>query len=510
MQIVGNEEMVSDWTTDHCAMGDVPDLPVRAFRDANGMIQMNVSNPANRRLIGPSLDSLKKDCTVVLGSDNDPNPAHYDFREWLGSTYTLDGKTVYAMVHNEFYGNEASQWYAQRDFANGQGVNNWRYQGWNGSSYSDMRYDAQHQRWQGNEPLCQIGPQWQHPDRGCEPARTWTSPVDGTVTITGAAADLDPGGGDGVIVKIFKGGTELWSATIDNGDPQQHPFDLQVSVQTGDSIYFRVNARNNNGWDTTLLNPKINVGPDPCPSGQQSKCFMAGVTFAESTDGGKSYQDAAAPNHLLADLPYRYEPDGGMFGMWQPSNIVKNPKDGYYYALIQLDQNRVLGLVYQGMCAVRTQTLNDPTSWRAWDGKDFEMRFVSPYDDPSVDAAAHTCAVVSPDQVGALSYSLTYNSYFDKFIAVGHAVNVSKPGFYFALSDDLIHWTPRQLLMAADLVQTTKQPGKYVAYPSLVDPTDTSRNFEVTGQNPYLYFSRFNSGHPLEVDLLRLRLQFGK
>jgi hypothetical protein len=49
-----------------------------------------------------------------------------------------------------------------------------------------------------------------------------------------------------------------------------------------------------------------------------------------------------------------------------------------------------------------------------------------------------------------------------------------------------------------------------LAYPSLVDPDDTSRNFEVTSQNPYMYFTRINRMNPLDFDLLRVRVQFSK
>jgi hypothetical protein len=35
----------------------------------------------------------------------DPDPAHYNDHEWIASTYTEDGQTIYALVHNEYQGN---------------------------------------------------------------------------------------------------------------------------------------------------------------------------------------------------------------------------------------------------------------------------------------------------------------------------------------------------------------------------------------------------------------------
>ncbi len=65
--------------------------------------------------------------------------------------------------------------------------------------------------------------------------------------------------------------------------------------------------------------------------------------------------------------------------------------------------------------------------------------------------------------------------------------------------------------MQADLANTVNFKPPYLAYPSLVDPSDTSRNFEVTGQSPYMYFTRVNAMSPtLDFDLLRVRVQFIK
>jgi hypothetical protein len=43
-------------------------------------------------------------------------------------------------------------------------------------------------------------------------------------------------------------------------------------------------------------------------------------------------------------------------------------------------------------------------------------------------------------------------------------------------------------------------------YPSLIDPADMSRNFENTGQMPYLYYSRVNKDGTR--DLARVPVKF--
>ena len=163
------------------------------------------------------------------------------------------------------------------------------------------------------------------------------------------------------------------------------------------------------------------------------------------------------------------------------------------------------------MCVMRTKTLDDPGSWRAWDGRGFNMRFINPYTEGELRPLEQTCAKVSQENVGALSYSLTYNTFFGKFIVIGHGVNERVPGFYYSLSDDLVHWTPKKLLMAADLAQNVDWQPPFLAYPSLVDPDSPSMNFDVTGRSPYMYFTRINAMSPkLDFDLLRVRIRFDK
>ncbi len=52
-----------------------------------------------------------------------------------------------------------------------------------------------------------------------------------------------------------------------------------------------------------------------------------------------------------------------------------------------------------------------------------------------------------------------------------------------------------------------------VAYPSVLDPDSTSRNFETTGKEAYLYFTRYNYQSCRETfdrDLVRIPIEFSK
>jgi hypothetical protein len=104
LKITGEEEVVFDWTTDRCEDENIPDLAARAFRDADGRVQLLLSHLTNYRLVGPDLDTLAPDCEVLMRSDHAADPGLYNDNEWLAAPYTEDGLTVYALVHNEFQG----------------------------------------------------------------------------------------------------------------------------------------------------------------------------------------------------------------------------------------------------------------------------------------------------------------------------------------------------------------------------------------------------------------------
>ncbi len=513
VRILGPEEIIFDWTTDRCEMSDIPDLPARAFRDADGKVQLIATHNVNRRMIGDTLDSVKRDCRIMMTSDRDADPGKYNDNEWLGSFYTFDGQTIYALVHNEYQGQTHRGWQASVDFSSTQGQKDWYYQEWSASSYRDMVFDTKSSAWKGSQPLCLLGPDWAHPDSSREPARKWVSPLAGTVTVTGNVHDNDPGGGDGVAVKILKGTTELWSKTIANGDTKGYDFSLQVPVQVGDAIYFRVNKRGNTNNDSTYFNAAVIAGADPCPSGQYMNCWYNAITLATSTDKGATYSHPAAPQHLVAVPPYPYVPDSGAWGYMAPSNIVYNQKDGFFYALVSAQAHL---LQQRGTCVMRTKTLDDPTSWRAWDGTGFNVQFVNPYAEPTADPARHLAQPVSVLETEGISESLTFNTYFGKFLLVGATglwvEGKLIHGFYYTLSDDLLHWSERKLIMPGKLPWSPEVPGEVVLYPSLVDPDDTSRNFEITGQRSYLYFTRFHPNTPanqgLDRDLVRVRIEF--
>ena len=101
---LGEEVTVFDYSAEACDRLDIPDTAARAFRDAQGLVQLLASHHVTRRAIGPDLDHLARDCGVVMSSHGDPRPEQFNDREWIASLYTSDGMKVAALVHNEYQG----------------------------------------------------------------------------------------------------------------------------------------------------------------------------------------------------------------------------------------------------------------------------------------------------------------------------------------------------------------------------------------------------------------------
>ncbi len=238
--------------------------------------------------------------------------------------------------------------------------------------------------------------------------------------------------------------------------------------------------------------------PERCPSGNYFSCWYNAITLAVSQDGGRTYRAAPRPN-LVASIPDPYVPDLGPRGMFAPSNIVRRG-DGYFYSLVRLLRGEI-----GGNCVIRTKDLSNPSSWRAWtDGKQFDTRFVDPYG-PVPDPSRHLCrSFLFPTGRHLDPGSITYNSVARQWIFVG----ASTGGFYYALSRDLVTWTAARLFYDVTTIweYACGDPDP-VLYPSLIDPSSTSRNFETSDGRAYVYYTVLHypdCQQTLDRDLVRV------
>ena len=238
----------------------------------------------------------------------------------------------------------------------------------------------------------------------------------------------------------------------------------------------------------------------PGDSSAGNPCWYNSITYGVSTDGGHTFTHEAPPAQVLAPAPQQWDPTGPPppYGYFEPSNVVL-AQDGFYYVMfgaIPKNGNQVV-------CVMRTQTLDDPTTWRAWDGSAFNIQMTDPYTGP----APSICSSVAP---GLAQPTITFNAYLGKYLLVGGGGVPNACGAGYALSSDLTHWTAYQTLRTAYGPDPSCQPpggvGNVYAYFSVVDHNDTTTNFEKSGQTPYLYYTRiqWNNGFTLNRDLVRV------
>ena len=243
---------------------------------------------------------------------------------------------------------------------------------------------------------------------------------------------------------------------------------------------------------------------------ERQSCWYNSITLVTSTNGGSTFTHATPPSHLVASSPLRYQAGIGPIGFFQPSNIVR-AHDGWYYFMSRVHGGT--GPQPTGACLMRTRNVADPTSWRGWSGTGFTKRFPSPYVE-TLDPADHTCQPVQENRIATRSESLTWNTYFKKWMLVGSGLNAdgtSGPGFYYHTSDDLINWSEAKLLMKGPLPWDNPCDGEVLRDPSVLDPQSKTRNFDTVGQRPNLYFTRFHltgCSWSLDRDLVRIPIEF--
>jgi hypothetical protein len=291
-------------------------------------------------------------------------------------------------------------------------------------------------------------------------------------------------------------------------------------------VYYREGSR----WHAFISNEYHDAVAGTCKPGDPepaNPCWYNSVTYAVSTDGARTFTKPGAPAHVVAPPPYAwvpplpgdqpssiYFPQGKFCEGYGPSGIVRR-SDGYFYGALHAVPSKS-DPANSGMCLVRTDRLDDPASWRAWDGSGFNLRLTSPY---VTGRPGPMCRLYRFFGMG--SY---YSTYFDRYIGVamgGQIVDGKQVcGVYVNLSADLFHWSPGQLIAEANSLActaATQKPGQLepvvIDYLALIDHADPTVNFERPGRTPHLYYVRFNRDRsdPLfwyDRDVVRVPLTF--
>lgn len=214
-------------------------------------------------------------------------------------------------------------------------------------------------------------------------------------------------------------------------------------------------------------------------------CIYGSITGALSKDKGKTFERVQGDLQVVAAPPSKFRTDGRWYGVHDPSNIVRSPKDNYYYFTAN---SPGFAEMEQGVCVFRTKDpLKEP--WLAWDGGSFSLRMDNPYK-PNF-TGGESCKSVFAHAISGI----TFNKKIGKFIGVG---GEEKDGVYYSVSDDLIHWSaPVQLLDSKPMYVWKNSPNPPSFYYSLIDPASSSADYGISDSSLYLY-------------MVQWRVSFGK
>lgn len=235
-----------------------------------------------------------------------------------------------------------------------------------------------------------------------------------------------------------------------------------------------------------------------CPFGSDTnRCWYNAITAGVSTNGGLTFRTLRdPPTHYVAGPPVRYDLHAERsVGFFTTSNIVHYR--GHYYVLVYTGG----GFAQQrrGVCVLRTATLEEPASWRAWDGAGYDYAFADPYrtgdrpDDPG-------CKPVSPNYLSGPLRAVLLHKPSGLFVGIMLTAGSTREtrdrrGVYTTLSRDLVEWSRPQPLFIAPTRAEVKRlsDGRSSAefaidYPSLIDHASPGENFEFLAGDPYLYY----------------------
>jgi putative peptidoglycan binding protein len=226
--------------------------------------------------------------------------------------------------------------------------------------------------------------------------------------------------------------------------------------------------------------------------------WVNSITLMTSSNGGLWYAHPANYKIRVPPVPWSasYPCTGTgrtVYGSFGPSNIIKSRTDGFYYSFFTTFADPA-GLMDSSDCVMRTDNLADASSWKVWAQGSWQPALTTP-----------RCSNITPFSVNTGGvFSVTYNTYLGAYIIIiGGQTGANGGSIWYSLSQDLMNWSP--------LVQLLALPNDpYQYYGSLLDPTDTSVNFENTGQMPYLYLTTYHPEDSTNRDLVREQIKFTK
>lgn len=211
-------------------------------------------------------------------------------------------------------------------------------------------------------------------------------------------------------------------------------------------------------------------------------CWYSAITFGVAADG-IHFTRPPMPQRLVARAATDFEGTQGVgLGYGDHSNIARSPDGKYFYTVALRHDPKVRN------CMFRTTNVEDPSSWRAWNGQGYA----------AVVAKGEDCVDFTTPYGSFASGSLSYSTFLHRFvfIAFGDATSSGQgQGFFLFLAnnDELTSWSAPTYVLEAPVpwgMNPSIKGRQTWAYVSLLDPHPeiAGKNFDRIGEKPYLYF----------------------
>ncbi len=230
---------------------------------------------------------------------------------------------------------------------------------------------------------------------------------------------------------------------------------------------------------------QANSHPGRCRFPDYMQCWFNTVLAVRSADGGATFTKLAQP--VVASAPFQQDWDQGRHrGFFNPSNIVSDGR--FFYAFVSTTGWPGQGA---GVCLFRTRNPDEDGSWRAFDGSDFTIRYPDPYVTGASSPKPCVPLAPFPAPIGSVSRQRGSGLWLAMFQAARDTGSFPVSGIYVSASRNLLDWSAPRLLMqgTTNYEDPCSSGGRVLAYPALVDPDATGRNFDDVGSRALLLYT---------------------
>ena len=298
--------------------------------------------------------------------------------------------------------------------------------------------------------------------------------------------------------------TDCRTMLISTGNPDPSLFDDQEWV----TALFSLDGKNVTGFVHNEYHEELH-GNKNCRIvlNRNRECWYASTKLIRSSDGGSTFSDEGGSRNVLIGPARQYASGERRLGTFMPK--VVGGRDGSS-VFVFVSRSDVEGGVKIGQCLLRSTA--SKKHWEIWDDGGFRKFASSPYFPSNEKRRSDHCKTVIPGNI----LSVKYIKAFDRYIAVGGG---PRGRVIIRHSSDLVNWSEPSSITGIDRdpaedsnkLRRGEFPNRRW-YFSLLDPNSPSRNFDIIGKKPYLYYIEFGDGKQRQSKirkLMRVRVEIG-